>query len=153
MAEENDLNGKTYMHEATTSSRGALETETVKSSGQNGKQQDSEKSKEEGKPSTVPFHKLFSFADSTDMLLMITGTIGAAGNGICMPLMAILFGDLIDSFGQNQNNKDVVDIVSKVKFSLTFVSLGTLQKIFQQLLRFRCIKFPIQECHLLGVWL
>lgn len=124
MAEENDLNGKTYMHEATTSSRGALETETVKSSGQNGKQQDSEKSKEEGKPSTVPFHKLFSFADSTDMLLMITGTIGAAGNGICMPLMAILFGDLIDSFGQNQNNKDVVDIVSKVSLKFVYLAVG-----------------------------
>lgn len=124
MAEENDLNGKTYMHEATTSSRGALETETAKSSGQNGKQQDSEKSKEEGKPSTVPFHKLFSFADSTDMLLMITGTIGAAGNGICMPLMAILFGDLIDSFGQNQNNKDVVDIVSKVSLKFVYLAVG-----------------------------
>lgn len=124
MAEENDLNGKTYMHEATTSSRGALETETVKSSGQNGKQQDLEKSKEEGKPSTVPFHKLFSFADSTDMLLMITGTIGAAGNGICMPLMAILFGDLIDSFGQNQNNKDVVDIVSKVSLKFVYLAVG-----------------------------
>lgn len=124
MAEENDLNGKTYMHEATTSSRGALETETVKSSGQNGKQQDSEKSKEEGKPSTVPFHKLFSFADSTDMLLMITGTIGAAGNGICMPLMAILFGDLIDAFGQNQNNKDVVDIVSKVSLKFVYLAVG-----------------------------
>ncbi|XP_034691211.1 LOW QUALITY PROTEIN: ABC transporter B family member 11-like [Vitis riparia] len=124
MAEENDLNGKNYMHEATTSSRGALETETVKSSGQNGKQQDSEKSKEEGKPSTVPFHKLFSFADSTDMLLMITGTIGAAGNGICMPLMAILFGDLIDAFGQNQNNKDVVDIVSKVSLKFVYLAVG-----------------------------
>lgn len=124
MAEENDLNGKTYMHEATTSSRGALETETVKSSGQNGKQKDSVKSKEEGKPSTVPFHKLFSFADSTDMLLMITGTIGAAGNGICMPLMAILFGDLIDAFGQNQNNKDVVDIVSKVSLKFVYLAVG-----------------------------
>lgn len=124
MAEENDLNGKTYMHEATTSSRGALETETLKSSGQNGKKQDLEKSKEEGKPSTVPFHKLFSFADSTDMLLMITGTIGAAGNGICMPLMAILFGDLIDSFGQNQNNKDVVDIVSKVSLKFVYLAVG-----------------------------
>ncbi|RVX01613.1 ABC transporter B family member 4 [Vitis vinifera] len=95
MAEENDLNGKTYMHEATTSSRGALETETVKSSGQNGKQQDSEKSKEEGKPSTVPFHKLFSFADSTDMLLMITGTIGAAGNGICLDVSNFPFRNAI----------------------------------------------------------
>ncbi|KAJ9696846.1 hypothetical protein PVL29_008847 [Vitis rotundifolia] len=124
MAEENDLNGKTNMHEATTSRKGALETETVKSSGQNGKQQDLEKSKEEGKASTVPFHKLFSFADSADMLLMIAGTIGAVGNGICMPLMTILFGELIDSFGQNQNNKEVVEIVSKVSLKFVYLAVG-----------------------------
>ncbi|KAJ9696844.1 hypothetical protein PVL29_008847 [Vitis rotundifolia] len=112
------------MHEATTSRKGALETETVKSSGQNGKQQDLEKSKEEGKASTVPFHKLFSFADSADMLLMIAGTIGAVGNGICMPLMTILFGELIDSFGQNQNNKEVVEIVSKVSLKFVYLAVG-----------------------------
>ena len=117
MAEENGLNGTRNMDEATTSSRGALETETVKDSGKNGDHQDLETSKEEGKPSTVPFHKLFFFADSLDVLLMIIGTIGAVGNGVCMPLMTILFGDLINSFGQNQNNNDVVDAVSKVKFS------------------------------------
>ncbi|CAI0469814.1 unnamed protein product [Linum tenue] len=71
------------------------------------------KNKEEtGK--TVPFHKLFSFADSIDVVLMILGTIGAIGNGVAMPLMTILFGQLTDSFGQNQNNSDVVSVVSKV---------------------------------------
>ncbi|CAI0469815.1 unnamed protein product [Linum tenue] len=70
------------------------------------------KNKEEtGK--TVPFHKLFSFADSIDVVLMILGTIGAIGNGVAMPLMTILFGQLTDSFGQNQNNSDVVSVVSK----------------------------------------
>lgn len=119
MAEENGLNGKANtQEEATTSSRGALETEAVGSSGQTENQHDSKKSKDEEKPGTVPFHKLFSFADSYDMLLMIVGTIGAVGNGLCLPIMTILFGELIDSFGQNQNNNDVVDAVSKVKFSI-----------------------------------
>ncbi|OMP07445.1 hypothetical protein COLO4_07339 [Corchorus olitorius] len=62
----------------------------------------------------VPFYKLFAFADSTDKLLMMMGTIGGIGNGVCMPIMTILFGDLIDSFGQNQHNDKVVDFVSKV---------------------------------------
>lgn len=81
-----------------------------------------DKKKEKESPNTVPFYKLFAFADSTDYILMIAGTIGAIGNGACMPLMTILFGDLINSFGQNQNNNDVVHVVSKV--SLKFVYLG-----------------------------
>ena len=64
---------------------------------------------------TVPFLKLFSFADSTDMFLMIIGTIGAIGNGLCLPLMTVFFGELTDSFGQTPNTKDVVRVVSKVK--------------------------------------
>lgn len=70
--------------------------------------------KENEKSNTVPFQKLFSFADTIDVVLMIFGTIGALGNGVSMPLMAIIFGDLIDSFGQNQNSGDIVQVVSKV---------------------------------------
>lgn len=74
--------------------------------------------KDEGKEptNTVPFLKLFHFADSYDHLLMIIGTIGAVGNGLCLPLMTILFGELTDSFGQTQGDiKQVVRVVSKVK--------------------------------------
>lgn len=73
-----------------------------------------QKDKGDEKTHSVPFHKLFSFADKIDILLMIIGTIGAIGNGLSMPLMTILFGDLVNSFGQNQNNGDVVRVVSKV---------------------------------------
>ena len=45
---------------------------------------------------------------------MIIGTIGAIGNGVCMPIMTILFGDLVNAFGENQSNDEVVDVVSKV---------------------------------------
>lgn len=72
------------------------------------------KGKLEEKTKTVPFYKLFSFSDSWDVLLMIVGSIGAIGNGLGFPIMTLLFGDLIDSIGQNQNNKDIVEIVSKV---------------------------------------
>lgn len=66
----------------------------------------------------VAFYKLFSFADSTDKALMIIGSIGAIANGVAMPLMAILLGDLVNAFGQNQNTNQVVDAVSQVRFSL-----------------------------------
>jgi ATP-binding cassette subfamily B (MDR/TAP) protein 1 len=63
---------------------------------------------------TVPFYKLFSFADSWDYLLMTVGTTSAVGNGVSMPLMAIIIGDTLDAFGENVNTKQVVHQVSKV---------------------------------------
>jgi ATP-binding cassette subfamily B (MDR/TAP) protein 1 len=71
---------------------------------------------------TVPFLKLFSFADSTDVLLMIIGTIGAIGNGLGMPIMTILFGEMINVLGSNQKNT-VVRAVSKVKICSTSLNL------------------------------
>ncbi|ANM66482.1 P-glycoprotein 3 [Arabidopsis thaliana] len=86
----------------------------------------------EEKTKTVPFYKLFSFSDSTDVLLMIVGSIGAIGNGVGFPLMTLLFGDLIDSIGQNQSNKDIVEIVSKVCLKFVYLGLGTLGAAFLQ---------------------
>lgn len=105
-------NGDTNSNEATTS---RSKEEMNKGSNMNGDQQELEKNKEKEKANKVPFRKLFAFADFTDIMLMTIGSIGAIGNGVCMPLMAILFGDLTDSFGQNQNNSNVVAAVSKVK--------------------------------------
>lgn len=150
MAETNGFDGDhqpTQEEEAATSTSPALEIEAAAaltaaattSSSPNGgpldpEQQESEK--EETGTKTVPFYKLFSFADSVDVGLMIVGTIGAVGNGLCMPFMTVLFGELINSFGQNQNNKDVIHIVSKVKevhppisiFLLRFFFVGELCK-------------------------
>lgn len=76
-----------------------------------------ESSRDEKKEETnaVPFYKLFTFADSVDKLLMFVGSVGAIGNGLSIPLMTILFGELIDSFGQTVSH-NVVTIVSKVSF-------------------------------------
>lgn len=118
MAEENGLNGVAGTQEAGTSK--TYEEEEEKNPGINGNLQEAKKSKEDEKTNSVPFHKLFSFADSIDILLMIVGTIGAVGNGISLPLMTIFLGDTINAFGQNQN-KDVVHVVSKVNiFSTRF---------------------------------
>ena len=78
----------------------------------NGEKEGNSKKKE--KSETVPFHRLFTFADSTDTLLMFVGTIGAVGNGMGLPLMTLLFGQLINGFGNNQGSSDVVEEVSKV---------------------------------------
>ncbi|KAH9620347.1 hypothetical protein KSS87_015950, partial [Heliosperma pusillum] len=75
-------------------------TSNVETAGQN--RQETEK-KETEVAKKVPFYKLFSFADSTDKALMGIGCVAAVANGVSMPLMAILLGDLIDAFGHNQN--------------------------------------------------
>ncbi|KAG7595575.1 P-loop containing nucleoside triphosphate hydrolase [Arabidopsis suecica] len=112
--------GDSVSHEPSTSKSPKEVEETKKE----------EKSDEKAK--TVPFYKLFAFADSFDVLLMICGSIGAIGNGVCLPLMTLLFGDLIDSFGKNQNNKDIVDVVSKVCLKFVYLGLGTLGAAFLQ---------------------
>ncbi|XP_047325305.1 ABC transporter B family member 4-like [Impatiens glandulifera] len=67
------------------------------------------------------------------MWLMIIGTIGAIGNGISLPLMTILFGEMIDSFGQTQNAPvDVVRVVSKVSLKLVYLAIGAGAAAFLQ---------------------
>ncbi|KAF7120492.1 hypothetical protein RHSIM_Rhsim13G0037100 [Rhododendron simsii] len=97
---------------AATSTSLGLETEQKK-----GKKEDSGK--------TVPLYKLLSFADSVDAFLMIFGTAGAVGNGLCMLLMAVFVGEVINSFGQNQNKKDDVHLVSEVSLKFLYLALCT----------------------------
>uniref|UniRef100_A0A6N2L835 ABC transmembrane type-1 domain-containing protein n=1 Tax=Salix viminalis TaxID=40686 RepID=A0A6N2L835_SALVM len=129
MAVENGRNGDNSMDEASTSKGQEVEK---RSSAGNGDQQKPEKIKGDGETKSVPFFKLFAFADSTDICLMILGTIGAIGNGASLPIMSILFGDLIDSFGKNQNNKDVVGLVSKVSLKFVYLGVGSAVGSFLQ---------------------
>ncbi|XP_022770731.1 ABC transporter B family member 4-like isoform X2 [Durio zibethinus] len=129
MASENGLKGHTDLHEASTSKS---QEEPEKVSDVKGENQDSESSKGDEKTKTVPFYKLFAFADSKDIWLMVIGTIGAIGNGLCMPLMTILFGDLIDAFGQNQSNDRVVNVVSKVALRFVYLAVGAAVAAFLQ---------------------
>ncbi|EFJ12488.1 ATP-binding cassette transporter [Selaginella moellendorffii] len=69
---------------------------------------------------SVAFYKLFSFADGLDLFLMLLGSFGAVGNGIAMPLMTIIFGQLTNAFGESAGNtSQVVDTVA-----LRFLFLG-----------------------------
>ncbi|XP_050363409.1 ABC transporter B family member 11-like [Argentina anserina] len=94
-------------------------------------QQSSSDSKGDEKVEKIPFSKLFSFADETDILLMVAGTIGAIGNGSCMPLMTIFYGKMIDAFGANQN-ADVLSVASKVCLKFVYLAMGALVAAFLQ---------------------
>ncbi|ERN08603.1 hypothetical protein AMTRI_Chr11g155530 [Amborella trichopoda] len=75
------------------------------------------------KQPSVAFYKLFSFADPVDIILMAVGTISAIANGLSLPLMIVIFGQLINSFGtSNQNN--VVHEVSKVSLNFLYLAVG-----------------------------
>lgn len=63
----------------------------------------------------VPYHKLLSFADPIDHALMVIGVVTAVGSGVCVPLMAVLFGELVDSFGMTVDSGKIVGEVSKVQ--------------------------------------
>ncbi|KAF8394745.1 hypothetical protein HHK36_020962 [Tetracentron sinense] len=125
MGAENGVDGDINRHQVTASTSHSPAIETDESSRKAGDQRDSENSKvEEESTKTVPYYKLFAFADKTDYILMIVGTINAVGNGACMPLMTLLFGELINSFGETANPKDVVHQVSKVSLKFVYLALG-----------------------------
>ncbi|RDX73370.1 ABC transporter B family member 4 [Mucuna pruriens] len=91
-----------------------------------------EKVKEKEKAETVAFHKLFAFADSTDILLMAVGSMSAIGNGMGLPLMTLLLGHIIDSFGSNQRNSNVAEQISKVSLKFVYLAVGSGMAAFLQ---------------------
>ncbi|KAL2236604.1 UNVERIFIED_CONTAM: ABC transporter B family member 11 [Sesamum indicum] len=132
MTADNGLDdNSTARDEASTSRTHALEAEVKGRYDVEGSKDDSHKAEEKQATNTVPFYKLFTFADSMDKILMIVGSIGGIGNGLCLPLMTILFGELIDSFGQNQS-KDVVSVVSKVALKFVYLAMGCGAAAFLQ---------------------
>ncbi|CAF1014116.1 unnamed protein product [Rotaria sordida] len=47
---------------------------------------------------TVSFASLFRYAETLDIIYMLVGTIGGLGNGVLLPLMIVVFGDLLNTF-------------------------------------------------------
>ncbi|XP_044500474.1 ABC transporter B family member 21-like [Mangifera indica] len=64
---------------------------------------------------------------------MFVGTIAALGNGICMPLMALLFGELIDATGKTVSTTETVQGVYKVSLKFVYLALGSSVASFIQM--------------------
>jgi hypothetical protein len=62
---------------------------------------------------SVPFWRLFTYADKLDVLCIVIGMVGAVAMGVAMPLLTLLFGRLINAFGQNSTNPD--ELYNEVK--------------------------------------
>ncbi|KAB2601391.1 ABC transporter B family member 9-like [Pyrus ussuriensis x Pyrus communis] len=85
----------------------------------NGSQEKADQEKQ-----TVAFYKLFSFADRLDVALIIIGTISAVGNGLSKPLMTLVFGNLINTFGSTDPGH-IVPMISKVSLKFVYLAIGT----------------------------
>ena len=88
--------------------------------GRDGKEEREKKGEGGDHGKRVSFTGLFRYADGTDLLLMLVGTLAALGNGVSQPLMTVLSGDLIDAFG-GATTDNVLHRVNKVS-ATTFPS-------------------------------
>ncbi|XP_047055172.1 ABC transporter B family member 4-like isoform X1 [Lolium rigidum] len=79
----------------------------------------------------VPLLGMFRYADRIDVLLMVVGTLGAMGNGVAEPLMSVLFGNVINSFGESSSS-DVLRRVTKVVLNFIYLGIGTAVASFLQ---------------------
>ncbi|XP_057948239.1 ABC transporter B family member 9-like [Malania oleifera] len=80
----------------------------------------------EDEPQRVPFYKLFRFADGLDVALMAVGSISAVANGLAQPLMTLIFGQLIESFGASQPQpSQLIHQVSKICLRFVYLAIGS----------------------------
>lgn len=68
---------------------------------------------DKGIDQTVSFFKLFVFSDCLDVVYMVVGTAAAIANGLSQPLMTIIFGQIIQTFGSTSRDH-IAKEVSKV---------------------------------------
>ncbi|XP_051225559.1 ABC transporter B family member 11 [Lolium perenne] len=90
---------------------------------------DGRQEKDEAKK--VSLFGMFRYADRIDVLLMVVGTLGAIGNGVSEPLISVLFGNVINSFGESTSS-DVLRRVTKVVLNFVYLGIGTAVASFLQ---------------------
>ncbi|XP_037413695.1 ABC transporter B family member 4-like isoform X1 [Triticum dicoccoides] len=79
----------------------------------------------------VPLSGMFRYADRLDVLLMAVGSLGAVANGVSEPLISVLFGDVINSFGQSTSST-VLRAVTKVCLNFIYLGVGAAVASFLQ---------------------
>ncbi|CAL4974577.1 unnamed protein product [Urochloa decumbens] len=80
----------------------------------------------------VSFTGLFRYADGTDVLLMVLGTVGALANGVSQPIMTVIFGQVINAFGGALSVDDVLGRVNKAVLNFVYLGIATAVVSFLQ---------------------
>ncbi|EDK31467.1 multidrug resistance protein-like transporter family ABC domain protein (macronuclear) [Tetrahymena thermophila SB210] len=73
----------------------------------------------------ISFFKLFRYATKFDWILMTVGAIAAIANGIALPLFALIFGQMTDSFGPTSTGDQIVDAAGTQSLYFLYIGLGT----------------------------
>ncbi|GJM93457.1 hypothetical protein PR202_ga10015 [Eleusine coracana subsp. coracana] len=79
----------------------------------------------------VSFTGLFRYADGTDVLLMVIGTVAALANGVSQPLMTLIFGQMINAFGEATSD-NVLRRVNDAVLNFVYLGIGTAVVSFLQ---------------------
>lgn len=67
----------------------------------------------------LPFHKLLSYADGLDWVLMALGTLGSIVHGLAQPVGYLLLGKALDAYGTNIKDPEaMVDALYKVQIQI-----------------------------------
>uniref|UniRef100_A0A674I3Y5 ATP-binding cassette sub-family B member 5 n=1 Tax=Terrapene triunguis TaxID=2587831 RepID=A0A674I3Y5_9SAUR len=80
---------------------------------------------------------IFRYADGLDITLMVFGTIAAVLNGVCLPLMSLVFGEMSDGFlfffpasSLSCNQSKVPFEEQMTEFALYYVGIGATALVF-----------------------
>ena len=82
-----------------------------------------EEEDEEEELETAGFCSLFRFATTTDIILIIVGSICAAAMGVALPAFAILWGNITDQF---QTSADMEAATRNVMLQFIYIGCGAL---------------------------
>ncbi|XP_068092078.1 ATP-binding cassette sub-family B member 5-like isoform X1 [Hyperolius riggenbachi] len=107
-------------------------TESLLDENQREKTEENEKEEKKEKTKMIGPISIFRFADGLDVLFMIIGSLGALGNGICLPVMHIVFGEMTDSIICYNSSLQNSSVCAKFKpleeqmtlFSLYYAAIG-----------------------------
>ncbi|XP_063777832.1 ATP-binding cassette sub-family B member 5-like isoform X2 [Pseudophryne corroboree] len=94
--------------------------------------EENDKTGEKEKAKSVGPISIFRYADGLDVFYMIIGSLGALLNGICIPIMHIVFGEMTDSILCHNSSLNNTSDCAKFKpieeqmalFSLYYVGIG-----------------------------
>ena len=81
--------------------------------------------KEPAQEKNISFFTMFRFVSGLDRFWMLLGAIGGIGEGACMPLFALFFGDVPDSLGPTASPDDFVDSAGKLALKFTYVGIAS----------------------------
>lgn len=83
----------------------------------------------------LPFHKLLSYADGLDWVLMALGTLGSIVHGLAQPVGYLLLGKALDAYGTNIKDPEaMVDALYKVQIHIyTYIEVSCQFQFLNQI--------------------